>query len=63
MNEELVQNSGMNEKIVKNFVMNAKIDPKVGWIFPYSNLVDGTVCNPATKSCWEKLLMRMNLGC
>ena len=66
MDEELVQNGVMNEKFVTNFVMNAKIDQKVvEWdeLCPYSELVDGTVCNPTIKICWKNFLTRMNRGC
>ena len=65
------QNIVMNEKLVKKIVMNAKIYPKVvmdlsifsldEWC-PYSQLVDGTFCSPATQHDWKKLWMRINCG-
>ena len=63
MDEDLVKNGVMDGKFVKNFVMDAKIDPKVVMDLYKSKLVDGTIYSPATKSCWNNLLMRMNLGC
>ena len=51
MDEKLVQNGVMNEILAKNFVMDAKSIRRLGWICPYSKLVDGTVCNPSIKNC------------
>ena len=64
MDEDLVQNAVMNGKFVKNDVMNANIVPKVVVVlYRFKKLVDGTACSPATNSCWNKILMGMNLGC
>ena len=40
-----------------------KLIRRLWWIYPYSSLVDGTVCNPSVRICWKNLLMRMNRGC
>ena len=63
MDAELVQNGVMDGQFVKIFVMDAKIDPKVVMDLSMFLLVNGTVCNPSIKICWNNVLRRMNRGC